>query len=593
MRPHRRRSRWFPGPYASLDPRQRVGGHHRRRADHPWRAAAAARARARELLGLVGLDPDAADRYPHEFSGGQRQRIGIARALALEPKVLVADEPVSALDVSVQAQVLDLLAEIKRAAWTLDAVHHARPARGAQICDRIAVMRHGAIVELADTADIFARPQHPYTKATVRCRAWRRLEPGAGRAVMEDRMDHPKDGFLPGSRLTLPGAADGPLTGLRFAAKDLFDVAGTPTGGGNPDWVKPVPTEHAWTVARLLEAGAGLAGKTITCEVSLGILGFNAHFGTPPNPAAPGCLPGGSSSGSASVVAAGLCDVALGTDSGGSVRVPASLCGLYGLRPTHGHIPFAGVCVQAPSFDTAGWFARDATTFARVAEVLLREALPAPGRPGLLVAEDAFALADPVVAAALASAVARLGALLGGTQSISIGDPGELATWGSQRGILQRAESDATFRPWLEAANPRFGFNVARNLALAALITPDQVEVARIARRRAVDRARALLEGGAILCMPTTPFTAPPLGLPLPELDALSSRIGVLTTFAGLAGLPQLSLLLGRVAGKPCGLSILGWRGQDARLAAIARALEQAGIQARRAACGSRRRMRR
>ena len=93
--------------------------------------------------------------------------------------------------------------------------------------------------------------------------------------------------------------------------------------------------------------------------------------------------------------------------------------------------------------------------------------------------------------------------------------------------------------------------------------------------------------------MPTTPFTAPPLGLPLPELDALSSRIGVLTTFAGLAGPPGRSLLLGRVAGKPCGLSILGWRGQDARLAAIARALEQAGIQARRAACGSRRRMRR
>ncbi|MGH1590548.1 amidase family protein [Methylobacterium phyllosphaerae] len=151
-----------------------------------------------------------------------------------------------------------------------------------------------------------------------------------------------------------------------------------PHGGGSPDWprVYPTPTRHAGVVQTLLDAGASVVGKTVTDEVSLGILGENAHDGTPLNPAAPDRVPGGSSSGSASAVAAGACDFALGTDTGGSVRVPASFCGLYGIRPTHGRIDFSGICVQAPSSDTCGWFARDAATFARVGAVLLGQALP-------------------------------------------------------------------------------------------------------------------------------------------------------------------------------------------------------------------------
>ena len=172
-------------------------------------------------------------------------------------------------------------------------------------------------------------------------------------------------------------------------------------------------SKHAWVVQRLLDAGASVIGKTITDEVSLGILGENAHDGTPLNPAAPDRVPGGSSSGSASAVAAGICDFALGTDSGGSVRVPASFCGLYGIRPTHGRIDFSGITVQAPSADTCGWFARDAATFARVGEVLFGGDLPAalPGR--LLVATDAFGFADDDVQQALAPTVERLAALIG------------------------------------------------------------------------------------------------------------------------------------------------------------------------------------
>ncbi|HEY8290815.1 MAG TPA: amidase family protein, partial [Acetobacteraceae bacterium] len=125
--------------------------------------------------------------------------------------------------------------------------------------------------------------------------------------------DEPSSPFVPGPRCHIAGAAQGPLSGLTFAVKDLIDVAGWPTGGGNPDWERAhtTPTAHAPIVSRLLEAGASIIGKTVTDEVSLGILGENPFTGTPLNPAAPDRVPGGSSSGSASVVAGGVCDFAL------------------------------------------------------------------------------------------------------------------------------------------------------------------------------------------------------------------------------------------------------------------------------------------
>src|ERR1700720_1324354 len=183
--------------------------------------------------------------------------------------------------------------------------------------------------------------------------------------------------FVPGQRFRIPGQTSGPLTGLTFAAKDLFDVAGRPTGGGNPDWAlsNPIPDRHAWAVQTLLDAGADLIGKTVTDEVSLGILGENPFYGTATNPRAPGHVPGGSSSGSAAAGAGGGWDTALGTEPGGSVRAPASFCGLYGIRPTHGRLDLSGMMQQALTSDTTGWFARDAATFARVPTVMLREAI--------------------------------------------------------------------------------------------------------------------------------------------------------------------------------------------------------------------------
>jgi amidase len=380
--------------------------------------------------------------------------------------------------------------------------------------------------------------------------------------------------FVPGPRITIEGAADGPLRGLTFAAKDLFDVAGYPTGGGNHDWARahPVPTRHAWAVQTLLNAGATLIGKTITDEVSLGILGENAFDGTPLNTNAPDRVPGGSSSGSAAAVAAGLCDTALGTDTGGSVRVPASFCGLYGIRPTHGRLDLAGMLLQAPSSDTTGWFARDAATFERVSQVLLGEPIPDTLPSRLIVAVDAFGFADPEVAASLRPMVDRLAGLIG-TVRDEVMAPQGLSVWARAQRTLQPVEAWQTFRAWVERDNPRMAFNVARGLVAGSMIGEAERGWAELMRQEARGRMAYLLPPGTILCMPTTPFPAPKKGLPLPVLGPLRDRISCLCSHGGLTGVPQVSLPGTEVDGLPVGLSIVGGRGSDASLVAVARAL--------------------
>ena len=172
---------------------------------------------------------------------------------------------------------------------------------------------------------------------------------------------------------TLRGNGAGPLAGLTAAVKDMYDIAGARTGGGSPEWLathEPAKT-HAAAVARLLAAGADIIGKTVCDEFFFSLSGANAHYGTPVNVRAAGRLPGGSSSGSAAAVAAGACDIALGSDTGGSMRVPASFCGIYGIRPTHGRVDMAGAMAMAPTFDVAGWFASAPGTFRKVGAVLL------------------------------------------------------------------------------------------------------------------------------------------------------------------------------------------------------------------------------
>jgi amidase len=388
--------------------------------------------------------------------------------------------------------------------------------------------------------------------------------------------------FVPGPRLRLDGRPGGPLSGLTFAAKDLFDVAGHPTGGGNPDWARynPIPTLHSWAVQTLLDAGASLIGKTITDEVSLGIVGENAFYGTPVNVRAPGRVPGGSSSGSAAAVAAGLCDTAIGTDTGGSVRVPSSFCGLYGIRPTHGRINVSGMMNQAPSSDTTGWFARDAATFARVSSVMLGEPIPSalPDRlpDRLIVAVDAFAFADPETGDAVRPMVDRLKALIGNVRE-EIMAPGGIVQWARAQRTLQPSEAWLTFKDWIERDNPRLAYSVARNIFTGSQIPEGERQWANLVRQEARGRMRQLLPPGTILCLPTTPFPAPKRGEPLSVASAQRDRILCLCAHGGLTGMPQISIPGSTVDGLPIGLSIVGGRGTDATLVAVAQALTAGG----------------
>jgi amidase len=368
--------------------------------------------------------------------------------------------------------------------------------------------------------------------------------------------------FVPGPRATLQPTGTGRLGGLDFAVKDLIDVAGHITGGGNPDWLRThaPATRSAPAVEKLLAAGAELAGKTITDELAFSLEGVNAHYGTPLNLACPDRIPGGSSSGSASAVAAGLVDFALGTDTGGSVRVPASFCGLFGFRPTHDAIPLTGVVPFAPSYDTIGWFARDAATLAAVGEMLLPGAAPSPIRK-LVVVHDAFALADPVVATTLRKACDRLSA----SDEITLFE-GTESDWLECYRVLQGAEIWRELGPWIATTSPGFGTAIAPRFADAATIT--QTEVARCLPRRAAFAAcvRALLADGTGLVIPTAPCIALRKDASGDEVGAFYSRALTLTSIAGHAGLPQLTVPAGRVDGCPVGLSIVAGAGSDLAL---------------------------
>jgi amidase len=278
------------------------------------------------------------------------------------------------------------------------------------------------------------------------------------------------------------------------------------------------------------------------------------------NAACPDRIPGGSSSGSAAAVAAGLADVALGTDTGGSVRVPASFCGLFGFRPSHDAIPLAGVIPFAPSYDTIGWFARDLATLVAVGDVLLPAAAPVPLRRLLLV-RDGFALADATVAAALRKASETLGV----DGEIAVFD-GEESDWLACYRVLQGAEIWRELGPWITATRPRFGPAIAPRFADAATITAD--DVARFAPRRAgfIRRLRALLADGTGLVIPTAPCIALRKDTSGEEIGAFYPRALTLTSIAGHAGLPQITVPAPEVEGCPIGLSILAAAGHDRTL---------------------------
>ena len=383
-------------------------------------------------------------------------------------------------------------------------------------------------------------------------------------------LDDTVEAFVPGGRAEQMPLAEGRLSGLTFAAKDLYDVAGVLTTYGNPDWARTHPPAIATApvILSLLQAGAWLIGKTKTVELAYGLTGENVWHGTPLNPRAPARFPGGSSCGSAAAVAAGLVDFALGSDTGGSVRIPASYCGLFGIRPSFGAISMAGACSLAPSFDTCGWFAATAEVLARVGEALLPGGGEAVDGP-LLRVEEAWINADPEVARVLHPALAKIGQLLGRPLPLHLAPEG-LDTFYDHFRSAQAEEVWATLGQWVSTHRPRFGQGVAQRFAAAETLDPALPVAGRAFRRMLQARIRPLLAGGAVLVYPTSPCPAPLLTASLSEQDAVrEATIGV-TAIAGFCGLPEVTLPAGTVGGAPVGLSLTAAPGRDHALLALA-----------------------
>lgn len=387
--------------------------------------------------------------------------------------------------------------------------------------------------------------------------------------------DDPLGAFCRTNHAALRGAGTGPLKGLAFAVKDCFHIAGVPTGFGNPTWLagQPVPKTTSVAVSRLLDAGADMTGKTHCDELCYSLTGENVHFGTPENVNAPGRIPGGSSNGSVAAVAGGLVDFAIGTDCGGSIRIPASYCGVLGIRPTHGRVSLAGVIPFGPSFDAGGWFARDADVFERVGHVLMdADAAAVPPRR-LLVLADAFGLVEPSVASALAPAVQAVKAVVPSSMEIDLSGSA-LAEWFEVFKTIQACEVWSNHGAWITRAKPSLGPGVKERIAWAAALKAEAVAEARARQGEIRTHVDRLLRPGDVLCLPTSPRVAPLKNSPIDKIEVEYREQAMrLLCIAGLNGLPQISLPLGRLDGLPLGLSIAGPRGSDLALLALARKL--------------------
>jgi amidase len=378
--------------------------------------------------------------------------------------------------------------------------------------------------------------------------------------------------FCPHGNFAISGAADGALKGLAFAVKDIFDIAGRVTGCGNPDWLtshQPA-SRHAPVVQALLDAGADMLGKTITDELAFSLNGQNFHYGTPRNAVTPGRIPGGSSCGSASAVGHGVVDFALGSDTGGSVRIPAALNGIFGIRPTHDAVDSNGVVPLARSFDTVGWFARRADVLRRVGEVLLPLDDIGIALSRFVPVRDAFELADAPVAEAVRAALARASKVLPLSDEVDLaGGTGGLTEWLRRFRRLQPREIWAEHGSWIEACRPTFGPEIAERFSLAKSVAQTSPGDDQEFRAKVAAHLESVLGTDVVLLIPTAGAIAPKLDASSEELAQFRDRTLSLTSIAGLGRLPQVQIPAGFVDEAAIGLSLIGPRGSDRELLAL------------------------
>lgn len=361
----------------------------------------------------------------------------------------------------------------------------------------------------------------------------------------------------------------GPLAHVRLAVKDLFAVAGQRVGAGNPAWLAEARPEsaHADAVRRLLGAGAELTGIAQTDELAFSLAGTNPHYGTPANPAAPGRITGGSSSGPAAAVARGWADLGLATDTAGSIRVPASYCGLYGWRPTHGATPDGGLLALAPSFDTAGLLAHDPVLLRTAAEALLTPGDTTAPITRCMVDEELVSLAAPEVRASFEAACRALTLRTAlPLAPARTGAAEHLEEWFAAFRTVQAAEAWEQHGAWITrhpgalAPDVAARFENGRRVSAAERARAEQV---LSDARKALD---AVLPPGTALLLPATSGPAPLADAPPEEVEAVRAATLRLTCLASLAGLPAVVAPLLRVRSLPVGLCALGARGTDRAL---------------------------
>ena len=379
----------------------------------------------------------------------------------------------------------------------------------------------------------------------------------------------------------IDGAGRGPLTGLGLAVKDLFDVEGLPTACGTLDWPgrNQPAARTAPTVQALLDAGATVVGKTITDELACSLVGTNLHYGTPRNPITPDRVPGGSSSGSAAAVAGGLADLGLGTDTGGSIRIPSLYNRLFGLRPTHGRISVESCMELCASFDTVGLMTRDADTLAAGMAVLMGEDMPPAQQPEaeILMASSLFAGLEPRMAELAQVAIDRFGAM-GDLSSLPTDAVPALSTACYEAyGVLQGRPIWQAHGPWIERDRPRLAPEIEARFRLGGTRSAEDEAHHRQAAEGRLRPVSEALEGGAFIVMPTGPTAAPSFAMmqdagALEEREAVRRQLLGLTAMAPILGVPQIHIPMPDEDGIPRGLSVMGRRGSDLALLGLARA---------------------
>jgi amidase len=374
----------------------------------------------------------------------------------------------------------------------------------------------------------------------------------------------------------LVGSGKGPLAGRSFMVKDLFAIAGHKVSAGNPDWYDATSpaTETAPAIRRLLDAGATLTGITICDEFFYSVLGSNVHYGTPVNTKALRHVTGGSSCGSAASVAAGMCDFALGSDTGGSVRVPAAFCGLYGLRPTHGRIDIEGVTPMAPSYDTVGFLASDAKLFREVGRVLLNGLSVDAPLQRLIIAQDMVSRSEASIDEEIWRVLHRIDRALPVPEHMDVVGE-EFDTWRNTFRFNQGFELQSTLMPFALAHEDGLSPAIRERFEIAARITPDEAKTGREIRAEVRKRLHGLAKPGTMIVMPTTPTLPPERDVPdgASTVEFRAMTLGS-TCLAGHAGLPQISIPAGLAAGCPVGISFIGWEGGDEALLDLAVRLE-------------------